>query len=83
MKKNIHPPYYNEAKATCACGRIFNIGSTQPTLEVEICSQCHPFYTGQQKLVDTARRVEKFERRLKKKEELLIKVKTKKVKNKQ
>src|SRR3989338_11094206 len=60
MKKDIHPKYYPEAKVTCACGNTFTTGSTQPELKVELCSACHPFYTGKQKLVDSARRVEKF-----------------------
>ena len=63
MKKNIHPTYYAEAKVLCACGNSFTAGSTKPELHVEICSACHPFYTGKQKLVDTAGRVEKFEKR--------------------
>ena len=67
MKKDIHPKYYPNAKVTCACGNSFEIGSTSPEIKVELCSQCHPFYTGKQKLVDTARRVEKFEARMAKK----------------
>ncbi len=63
MKKDIHPTYYPEAKVTCACGASFTTGSTMPELKVELCSACHPFYTGKQKLVDTARRVEKFKAR--------------------
>lgn len=60
MKKNIHPKYYPEAKVICACGHTFTTGSTLPEIKTELCSACHPFYTGKQKLVDTARRVEKF-----------------------
>ena len=63
MKKDIHPKYYTDAKVVCACGSEFTTGSTVQEIRVEICSQCHPFYTGKQKLVDTARRVEKFEAR--------------------
>ena len=66
MKKDIHPPYY-QAKVSCACGNAFTVGSTKQTLEVEICSNCHPFYTGGSKIVDTAGRVEKFKARLAKK----------------
>ena len=66
MKKKIHPKYHPKAKVTCACGNTFETGSTQPELKVEICSACHPFYTGKSKLVDTARRVEKFEAKRKK-----------------
>lgn len=64
MKKDIHPKYYPEAKIICACGATYQTGSTQPEIHVEICAACHPFYTGKQKLVDTARRVEKFQERL-------------------
>lgn len=60
MKPKIHPTYYPEAKVSCACGQSFTVGSTRPEMHVEICSNCHPFYTGKQKLVDTARRVERF-----------------------
>jgi len=61
MKSNIHPKYYSDCKVTCVCGNSFVTGSTEPEIKVELCSACHPFYTGKQKLVDTARRVEKFE----------------------
>jgi len=60
MKKDIHPMYFQKAKVTCACGNTFVIGSTQEKIEVEICSACHPFYTGEEKIVDTAGRVERF-----------------------
>lgn len=63
MKKDIHPTYDMKAKASCACGAIFEIGSTMPEIKVEICSQCHPFYTGNEKIVDTAGRVERFNKR--------------------
>ena len=66
MKTDIHPPYYR-AKVACACGNTFEIGSTKEHLEVEICSNCHPFYTGVSKIVDAAGRVEKFRQRLAKK----------------
>ena len=60
MKKEIHPQYFENAKITCACGNVFTLGSTRETIEVEICSNCHPFYTGNDKVLDTAGRVEKF-----------------------
>lgn len=66
MKADIHPKYYT-AKVSCACGHTFKVGSTKERLEVEICSNCHPFYTGGSKLIDTAGRVEKFRARLAKK----------------
>ena len=64
MKPNIHPTYYADAKVICACGNAFHVGSTKQELRVEICSNCHPFYTGKQKLVDTAGRVDKFKKRM-------------------
>ena len=63
MKKDIHPKYYLNSKATCACGAVFEIGSTEPVIKMEICSQCHPFYTGNEKIMDTAGRVERFNKR--------------------
>ena len=60
MKADIHPVYFTDAKVVCACGNVFTVGSTVKEIHVELCSKCHPFYTGKQKLVDTARRVEKF-----------------------
>jgi large subunit ribosomal protein L31 len=62
MKENIHPKY-GEAVAKCACGETFVTGSTKSNLHVEICSKCHPFFTGKQKLVDTGGRVEKFKKK--------------------
>jgi large subunit ribosomal protein L31 len=63
MKENIHPQYYPEAKASCSCGNTFTIGSTKPEIRVELCSKCHPFFTGEQRVIDTAGRVERFRRR--------------------
>jgi large subunit ribosomal protein L31 len=63
MKTGIHPDYQAEATIACACGKSYKVGSTSPNVSVELCSNCHPFYTGKQKIVDTARRVEKFETR--------------------
>lgn len=63
MKKDIHPKYYEKAKVTCACGAVFYVGSSVPEMKVEICSKCHPFYTGKEELVDTAGRIEKFKLR--------------------
>lgn len=59
MKKDIHPKYF-QTKITCACGNVLETGSTAENIEVEICSACHPFYTGKGKIIDTAGRVEKF-----------------------
>ena len=65
MKPKIHPEYYNDAKVVCACGNTFTIGSTKKMMKVELCSKCHPFYTGEQRVVDTMGRVERFKRRYK------------------
>lgn len=64
MKQGIHPEYHI-ATVTCACGNSFEVGSTSKSLRVEICSNCHPFYTGKQKFVDTAGRVERFKKKYK------------------
>jgi len=63
MKKDTHPQWYPEAKVRCACGNTFLVGAAVPEITVEICSACHPFYTGQEKLIDTEGRVEKFEKK--------------------
>jgi large subunit ribosomal protein L31 len=68
MKKDIHPKYHEKAKVTCACGNAFEVGSTKESMEVEICSKCHPFYSGKEKMIDTMGRVEKFKKRLAKKQ---------------
>ncbi|MBI2196932.1 50S ribosomal protein L31 [Candidatus Daviesbacteria bacterium] len=60
MKADIHPTWYPEAKVTCACGNTFTTGSTVPAIRVEICSACHPFFSGQQKFVDTLGQVDRF-----------------------
>ncbi|MFO8011490.1 MAG: 50S ribosomal protein L31 [Dehalococcoidia bacterium] len=65
MKSKIHPRYYEDCKVTCSCGNTFNIGATQPTLKVEVCSKCHPFFSGEQRIVDTAGQVERFKKRFK------------------
>jgi len=70
MKKNIHPQYFPNAQVKCACGASFTVGSTKEFLEVEICSRCHPFYTGKEKLIDAMGQVQKFRKRLARKEEL-------------
>ena len=64
MKTDIHPTFYTEAKVTCAsCGKTWTTGSTKKELRVDICSNCHPFYTGKQKIVDTGGRVDKFRKK--------------------
>ena len=63
MKTETHPTYYPEATVHCSCGEKFTVGSTMEEIEVEICSACHPFYTGQEKSLDTAGRVDRFNKR--------------------
>ncbi len=62
MKKEIHPQY-SRSQASCACGATFEVGSTRENIKVEICSQCHPFFTGKQKLVDSAGRIDRFKKK--------------------
>jgi large subunit ribosomal protein L31 len=63
MKTKIHPKYYDNAKVTCLCGNTFTTGSTEPEIKIEVCSKCHPFFTGEQRIVDTMGRVERFKKR--------------------
>lgn len=63
MREGVHPEYHEETVIKCACGAVFETGSTKKDLHVEICSQCHPFFTGKQKFVDTGGRVEKFRKK--------------------
>jgi large subunit ribosomal protein L31 len=64
MKKGIHPEYYPEAQVVCACGNTWTTGSTKPVIHTDVCSACHPFFTGEQRIVDTEGHVERFIRRL-------------------
>ncbi len=64
MKKGIHPTYYPDAVVTCACGNTWTTGSTKKSLKTDLCYKCHPFFTGEQRIVDTAGQVERFMRRL-------------------
>jgi large subunit ribosomal protein L31 len=70
MKEKIHPKYFPEATVTCACGNSWTTGATQETIRTDVCSACHPFFTGEQRIVDTAGQVERFIRRLEKKVEI-------------
>ena len=63
MKPKIHPTYYEDATVTCSCGITYTTGSTKRSLRVELCNECHPFYTGEQRIVDTEGRVERMKRR--------------------
>lgn len=67
MKASIHPNYNQDAKVVCSCGNSFTVGSTRDIIHVELCNNCHPFYTGQQKFVDTASRIEKFQKKMEQK----------------
>ncbi len=70
MKKDIHPEYYPEARVVCGCGNSFVTGATKPLIKTDICSNCHPFFTGEQRIVDTAGQVERYIRRLEKREKM-------------
>jgi large subunit ribosomal protein L31 len=63
MKKDLHPEYFSDASVSCVCGAKYTIGATQKEIRVEVCSKCHPFYTGEQRIVDTEGRVERLRRR--------------------
>lgn len=65
MKKAIHPTWYEDAKVSCACGNTFTVGASKPDIRVDICSKCHPFFTGEMKFVDTMGRVERFQQKQK------------------
>lgn len=67
MKSDIHPKYYPRASVHCACGNAFNVGSTKEFIDTEVCAKCHPFYTKQEKVMDTLGRVQKFKERAAKK----------------
>jgi len=69
MRKKIHPKYYPEATVTCSCGNSFKVGSTQETIRTDVCSVCHPFFTGEQRIVDTAGQVDRFIKRLERRDE--------------
>ena len=81
MQKSIHPQYHTNLQVTCSCGAQFTVSSTDENLSTEVCSQCHPFFTGKQRLLDTSRRVEKFEEKLQKQAQNTTKRLSKKEKN--
>lgn len=81
MKAKIHPKWFSDAKVTCACGNTFTVGATQDEITVEVCSNCHPFYTGQMKYVDTAGRVDAFlEKQKKAKKKVVSKTEKRRIK---
>ncbi len=71
MKENIHPEFYPEAQVICACGNTWTVGSTAPVIRTDICSKCHPFFTGEQRIVDAGGQVERFMRKLERREQML------------
>jgi len=71
MKKDIHPKYYPNATVRCSCGNTFTVGATQEEIRTDVCSACHPFFTGEQRIVDTAGQVERFLKRLERRDEVL------------
>jgi len=83
MKANIHPKYNQNVQVTCACGNVFATGSTRDSIQVDICSACHPFYTGEMKFVDTQGRVEKFQQKMQTMNTYASKKKSKKQTDKQ
>lgn len=76
MKTNTHPTYFPDAKITCTCGNVIHTGATKKEMHIEICGACHPFYTGKEKLVDTAGRVEKFKAKVAKAQAVRTKIKS-------
>ncbi len=70
MKPKTHPVFHQDAQVICACGNTFTVGSTKKVLKVDVCSKCHPFYTGQQRILDTAGRVDRFRKRFNLQDEL-------------
>lgn len=83
MKANIHPKYTHDVQVSCACGNVFSTGSTKDSIQVDICSACHPFYTGEMKFVDTQGRVEKFQQKMNTMNTYVSKKKAKKQADKQ
>lgn len=71
MKEGIHPTWYSEARVVCACGNSWTTGSTLPEIRTDICSECHPFYTGEQRIVDTEGQVDRFMKRLEARDNIL------------
>jgi large subunit ribosomal protein L31 len=71
MKKDIHPTWYPDAQVICSCGATYTVGATKELIRTDVCSACHPFFTGEQRIVDSEGQVERFMRRLERREELL------------
>ena len=71
MREKIHPKYYPDAKVICSCGNTWTTGSTKPEIRTDVCNDCHPFFTGEQRIVDTAGQVDRFMKRLQRKDTIL------------
>ena len=80
MKEGIHPEFYPEAKVTCACGNSWTTGSTQPEIRTDVCSECHPFYTGEQRILDSGGQVERFLKKLERRKEKMAKMERRRAK---
>jgi large subunit ribosomal protein L31 len=74
MKPGIHPAYYPDAKVTCSCGNSWTVGSTKPAIHTDVCYACHPFFTGEQRIVDTEGQVERFYQRLERRERITARI---------
>jgi large subunit ribosomal protein L31 len=72
MREDIHPKWYPEARVTCACGNTWTVGSTVPEIRTDVCSACHPFYTGEQRIVDTEGQVDRFMKRLRVRDQMIL-----------
>jgi large subunit ribosomal protein L31 len=80
MKEDIHPQFYPEAKVICACGTSWTVGSTKPEIRTDVCSECHPFYTGEQRLVDSGGQVERFLKKLERRKKKMAEIEQRKAK---
>ncbi len=78
MKKDIHPQYYPEAQVICACGNSWTVGATVPVIRTDVCSNCHPFFTGEQRIVDTEGQVDRFMGRLRRRDQMLAEARARK-----
>ena len=80
MKEDIHPEFYPEAKVICACGNSWTVGSTQPEIRTDVCSECHPFFTGEQRMIDSGGQVERFLKKLERRKEKMAEIERRKAK---
>lgn len=80
MKEDIHPEFYPEARVVCACGNSWTVGSTQPEIRTDVCSECHPFYTGEQRILDSGGQVERFLKKLERRKEKVARMEQRRAK---